>query len=467
MPSATSKRMRRVATQYFRAASEQGTGMGPMAVVRWIAWCLAALVVGSAHAQTAAEPRLVLHLADQRLPDARLIDITEKGAFTFQLGGQAGGAIRTFSGDQIVRWGKQRASGGAALVWLADGSWLAGQLQWKNEQSFELVSDWFAPTQFAISDVRGLVLQPSPSIQRFSELEKEMLRATGSADVIWNARSEQLSGVLTLKLRPAIEPDLPPSAVWLLKTTAAAEAIELESDAIQSIVFSPILRRAVRVPPGAVQLNLRDGSQLNVIAAGRTPAGRVKLTLADNRVLEALDNSTQFASAVARMTAEPERIQWLSAIEPARYRFAEGSGELTWQLGRDKDLFGQPLIIAGEAVLHGIAMHAPSQVAYRWDGRAAKLLAEVSLYGPADGLPTPVGSAECKVLVARQGKLVEIFRSPVLRAATHAVPVELDVSDAQLIVLLVEQADQGPIGDHVLWRDVRLVPPLASQTPPR
>jgi hypothetical protein len=82
-------------------------------------------------------------------------------------------------------------------------------------------------------------------------------------------------------------------------------------------------------------------------------------------------------------------------------------------------------------------------------------------------LPTPVGSVQCKVLVARQGKLVEVFQSPVIRARTPTVPVEVDVSDAQLIVLLAEQADQGPVGDHVLWREARLVPADESQSPPK
>lgn len=438
----------------------------PLVCLAW-AWWFAAQ---PAQAQSGAESAQALHLADQRLADARLIDITEQGEFTFQLGAQtgaqtgsqAGAATRSFAGRQIVRWGRQRASAGSALVWLADGSWLAGQLQWKSEQQFELISDWFAPIELQINQVRGLVLQPPVSLKRFGELEKRMQRVTGSADAIWNARSEQLSGVLTLELRPAVEAELPPSPVWVLKTSASAEPIELESDAVQAIVFSPILRRSVRPPEGTVHLDLRDGSRLNVTAITRSAKGSLQLALADNRLLEALDSSTQFASAVARITAEPQGITWLGALEPARYRFAQQSGELTWPLGRNQDLFGQPLSLGGEAVPHGLAMHAPSQAAYRWDGRPAKFLAEVSLYRVADGLPTPVGSAECKVLVARQGKLVEIFRSPVLRATTPAVPIELDVSDAQLVVLLVEQADQGPVGDHVLWREARLAPAAES-----
>lgn len=426
-------------------------------------WCV--VVTVPSHGQTSSDSGLVLHLADQRLTDARLIDITENGGFTFQLGARSETATKTFDGHEIVRWGKQRASSGAALVWLADGSWLAGQLQWKSDQAFELVSDWFAPMELTITQVRGLVLKPSPSIQRFGELERKMQRLTGSADAIWNGRSEQLSGVLAVKLRPAVEAGLPPSAVWLLKTTASAEQIELESDSVQAIAFSPILRRPVRPPASALRLDLRDGSQLNVIAIGRSSKGRITLTLADHRVLEALDNSAQFVSAVARISGEPERIVWLDSLEPARYRFAQQKGELTWDLGRNQDLFGQPLSIAGETVPHGIAMHAPSQVAYRWDGRPAKFLAEVGLYRTPDGLPTPVGSAECTVLVARQGKLVEIYRSPVLRPTAPAAPVEVDISDAQLVVLLVEQADQGPVGDHVLWREARLVPSANAQMP--
>ncbi|MGN6543927.1 MAG: hypothetical protein ACTHK7_02685, partial [Aureliella sp.] len=143
------------------------------------AWWFAAFAAQPAQAQSGADSAQALHLADQRLADARLIDITEQGDFTFQLGAltggqvgsQAGAATRSFAGRQIVRWGRQRASTGAALVWLADGSWLAGQLQWKSEQQFELISDWFAPIELQINQVRGLVLQPPVSLKRFAELE--------------------------------------------------------------------------------------------------------------------------------------------------------------------------------------------------------------------------------------------------------------------------------------------------------
>jgi hypothetical protein len=208
---------------------------------------------------------------------------------------------------------------------------------------------------------------------------------------------------------------------------------------------------------------LRDGSRLNVHSVQRRADSRVTITLSDRRTLEAVDPSAQFVSAVSRIDGEPEGVVWLSALEPAQYRFMQAGRELTWPLGRDQDLFGKPLFLDDDPIAHALVVHAPAQVAYRWDGRQARFLSEISLLGRANDLMTEVGSVECKVLVAREGKLVEVFKSPTMRPSSQPAPVDVDMTDAQLIGLLVEEADQGPIGDHALWRDARLVP---AQTAP-
>ena len=413
--------------------------------------CMCLLAQPPAWAQSRNEPQHVLHLADQRVDSAQLLDIADDGRLIFQ----TTSGVQTYDLHDIVRWGKERSTPSSHYVWLSDGSWLAGRVQWKSERSFEVTSDWFQPQQFHLEDVRGLILQPPVSAKSFAELEQRMRAATGAADVLWNQRGEPLSGLLSLTLRQPVDGNSEAVPSWSLKTKASAQSVALDADNIQAVVWSPVLRQQLSSLRGNSLMVLRDGSRLHVSALMRSGEGRVAVVLGNQQRLDAFDASRQFVAAIARISGNPRKVTWISDMEPARYRFMQEGG-LEWPLGRDKDLFGRPLIVADEVVQHGLVVHAPAQVAYRWDGRAAKFLADLDLIGAGEGASSDIGSVECKVLVAREGKLVEVFKSPVLRRETPPAPVQVDVDGAQLIVLLVEDADQGMVGDHVLWRDARL-----------
>ncbi|MCC6508995.1 MAG: NPCBM/NEW2 domain-containing protein, partial [Pirellulaceae bacterium] len=204
----------------------------------------------------------------------------------------------------------------------------------------------------------------------------------------------------------------------------------------------------------------RDGSHLQVERIQRRADGRVQLTLGDQRSLVSLDDSSQFVQQINSLIASPKGVIWLSNLEPARYRALDESGRLEWPLGRDRDLFGQPLFDQwNQAIERALVVHAPAQVAYRWDGSKAKFLADISILpnrSPA-GTDLALGSASCKVMLARNGQLSDAFQSVVLRHGDKPVSIDLDVTDAQLIVLLVDPADESTLGDHVLWQDARVV----------
>lgn len=405
---------------------------------------------------------LPLHLSDQRIPSARLIDIDDQGFLQYQVGEQSRGVSLL----EIVRWTGVHVVSGADIVCLSDSSWLAGRIEWKNAQTIVLTSDWFETIELPLDDVRGLLFRPSPSQQKVLELQQKMLAHSGSSDALWNARSEQLSGIMTVKLRATSEGKTPLRPVWSLQPSGAADKVELENDMVQAIIFSPALHGPIRRGTDYPLLTLRDGSRLRVESFSRESDGRVKVILSDRRSLMTIDTVEQFIPAIAALTGQPPGITWLSDLEPARYRLLDEAQELSWPLGRNQDLFGRVLFKQSQPVRNSLVIHSPAQAAYRWDGSAGKFLAEVQLLPVADAAGTSLGSALCKVLVARAGQLQEVFNSGVLRAETPSVAIAIDISDAQLVVLLVEEADQGTVGDHALWREARFVreEPLMSKS---
>jgi hypothetical protein len=104
----------------------------------------------------------------------------------------------------------------------------------------------------------------------------------------------------------------------------------------------------------------------------------------------------------------------------------------------------------------GLATHSSSQVAYRLDGNEKKFLSEVVLARPTDGADERLGSAACQVMLARAGKLQQVASFSLDRSDSSPKPISVDISGAQLLVLVTEQADFDQYGDHVLWLEARI-----------
>ncbi len=134
---------------------------------------------------------------------------------------------------------------------------------------------------------------------------------------------------------------------------------------------------------------------------------------------------------------------------------------MNWPLGKNRDLLGRPLLQRtsdGVGIVdRGLATHSASQVAYRLDGKPAKFLAEVVMALPSEGAAEELGNAVCQVLLARNGKLQSAAKIQLDRLQPQSQRVEVDLSDAQLLVLVTEQDDYSQFGDHILWLDARIV----------
>ena len=388
------------------------------------------------------------------------LKIASSDVWEFQLGDQ-----RTpLAGSQIIRWGSWPGITAAQGVWLADGSWLCGQVQLAGE-TLSVGSDWLQPTPLAWRDLRGLVLTPPSTLPAWLELQAQMLAADGDQDRLWLRGGKKLSGIIS---EPLASGDQPPE---LLEVSAGGQVLQLPLEEIEAIVFSPALLGPLPAHPGHLQLGLEDGSLLKVSQLRPADSG-VGVLLASGLELQSWDNPRAFCQAVRYLAHQPaaaadRRYTMLSDLPVASYRHISDSS-LVWELGVDRDVNGLSLHTAKGIFGRGLAVHSAAQVAFRWDGSPARLLAEVTLAAAApQALPT-LGSARCQVLLARGEKLETVQQFTLSRrpgpssaigdtpAATHVINV--DVSRAKLVVLVADKADFGQFGDHVLWLDARLAP---------
>ena len=100
-------------------------------------------------------------------------------------------------------------------------------------------------------------------------------------------------------------------------------------------------------------------------------------------------------------------------------------------------------------------MHSTSRLAYALDRPYRRLAAELAVDDSARGQ----GSVVFRVLRDQSdGGWREVYRSPVVRGGTSPSPIQVDMTGAKRLVLIVEFADRGDQLDHADWLEARLIP---------
>ncbi len=402
-----------------------------------------------------------LHTSSAIYPQTQLLRLESSDQWSFQIGERE----TPIAGSLIVRWGSWRGLRDEPGVWLRDGSWLCGEISIAGE-SISVASDWFKSQSLSLRNLRGLVLAPPTTLSRWLELESQMQAASGEQDLLWLAGGKKLSGIIRW---PADDGELTASKI---EVDTSGKSVELALEEVEAMVFSPTLSGVLLPHKNALQIGLVDGSLLWV-ASLKPDVSHVELTLDGAQPLLTLDGPRQFCKAINYLAsgAEPPAVenklsvgqQFLSDMAVASYRHLSDS-TLVWELGINRDLYGRALHTRDGVFSQGLATHSTSQVAFRWDGAAGRLLAEVTLAAPPPQAAPGHGSVNCQVLLARGGKLETADSFSLNRNSTNdstAVHLlDVDVSQAQLVVLVTDKGDFGQYGDQALWLDARIAQPL-------
>jgi hypothetical protein len=147
------------------------------------------------------------------------------------------------------------------------------------------------------------------------------------------------------------------------------------------------------------------------------------------------------------------RQMWLSDLPPVE--LSQGWGGL----GLDRSVQGNPLAIVDRHFEHGLGTHAVSRLVYDLDGQWTRLTAWVGIDAEMRG--QPVG-ATVVFQVKADGKL--LFDSGVMKQDTPAKRVDVDLTGAASLELLVGDAGDGITADHADWAEAQLVGPDPSPT---
>ena len=124
---------------------------------------------------------------------------------------------------------------------------------------------------------------------------------------------------------------------------------------------------------------------------------------------------------------------------------------LRWPIGVDAALDGGPLRIGAEVYDKGLSLHAQCRVTYRLGGDFRWFETLVGI-DPAAG---PKGRARMIVLVDK--KAYPLGEGKEQMAEDAALPVRLDVRDAQELTLVVEYGSFADVQSRVHWGAARLL----------
>jgi hypothetical protein len=132
---------------------------------------------------------------------------------------------------------------------------------------------------------------------------------------------------------------------------------------------------------------------------------------------------------------------YLDALEPLFV--AQGYGTLQ----RNRSVWEKPLSIAGRGFQRGIGTHAPARIVYNLGGAYRRFQSWVG----ADEATGPTVTFEVRV----DGR--SVWRSGLMERSTPAKRVDVDVTGAKRLVLIVGDGGNGLVSDHADWADAMLL----------
>ncbi|MCC6491215.1 MAG: NPCBM/NEW2 domain-containing protein [Candidatus Hydrogenedentes bacterium] len=151
-------------------------------------------------------------------------------------------------------------------------------------------------------------------------------------------------------------------------------------------------------------------------------------------------------AAVSNIVREPapiERINgvFLDTLDPESE--TQGWGKLE----RNQSVWGKPMRIAGQQYVRGLGAHAPSKIVYALDGMYARFQALAGADSAVNGTIT--------FEVRADGK--KLWSSGSMTRNDPPVPVDVDITNAHRLELIVGDAGNGNGADHADWAEAKLL----------
>jgi chitodextrinase len=158
---------------------------------------------------------------------------------------------------------------------------------------------------------------------------------------------------------------------------------------------------------------------------------------------DAAGNTSEVSNPAAAVQAAP-----LGDVYLSDYNW--DSGTAGWgSIMRDKSSDGRPITLNGVEYPKGLGTHAASEIVYTVGGAYSRFLAEVGVDDET------YGNGAVSFEVWLDGVLA--YNSGVMTADSETASIDLDISGAQVLKLVVTDGSNGTDWDHADWGDAHIV----------
>ena len=357
-----------------------------------------------------------------------------------QINFRTGEGDRTLPMADLFRWGVCPEQGRAGGLLTTDGGWIAARILSADGKRLSAESDALGWFSLPLDAIAAVVFDSAVHLPLEDGPATKMLLQNG----------DELTG----------------SLLSIFDRTARLQTdlgdVEIPTDRVAAI----ILASAARSRPDAAKIDELAGRPRVWIGLG--DGSRL---LAER--LDVADSSATFA-AVGRQwkTAAQDvvflqpiggRVTYLSDVRPTEYHQMPYLGP-RWPWRADRNATGGRLRAGGRTYLKGLGMHGAARLVYSpllsigLDGNettaATRRFRALAAIDDSTGRH---GSVRFRVLVDGREK----YASPIVRGGDPPMPVDVDLTGAERLELVVDYADRADLLDRADWLDARIVSPVA------
>lgn len=387
--------------------------------------------------QTPPPVRMFPLVVAEAEPTEAVLASAANGKMQFQTG--AGKGI-TVAVEKLVRWGWPQPIQQQPVLLLANGSLLVAEVLKMTHSMLQVESDLLQPKQaeecqLRVGQVVGIVFRlPGPLTERDRLLDRLHHQAV-EEDRLLLLNDDELRGRVE-----GIENQT-------VRFLGPLGPMDVEVARIRAVQF----RRLPQAVPGPKRLRiwagLKDGS-LVLVDRLIVHQKKVELTLPGNLCFLTERENLVFLQPIGG------QLVYLSDLEPTQYQF-EPFFEQVWPYQRDRSVMGSWLRSAGRRYLKGLGVHSKASLKYQLAGRYRRLEAELAL----DDTSRTQGCVIYRVLA--DGK--QVYQSDPIFSSQLPRLLRLDLSNVQVLELVVDYGPWGHVLDRANWLDARLIP---ASTPP-
>ncbi len=394
-----------------------------------VIWLLVSSVNSSTVCLAAEPPQAELQLLDGTTYSGEVLSLSSAGV-TFRREGEA----REIPFEQLLSLTWAADSGPvprgkeAYEILLDDGSQVRANQVTSDGRSVQAVSTAFGELEIPLNLVRAVRLGGGD--QGFADQWSKLLKRTSTDDLLVIKKGD------VLDFLPGVITEYNTREVQFLYD---GNEIPVKRDRVYGLLHP-------RKPAG------REGVLCTLSTSTGDEVYLRELTLTETELQGKLRANLQVAfprEHITRLDFSLGRVVHLSDLD---HEGAEHTPyfDTVWQYQRDKTNSGSPLRLGGRVFPKGLWIHSRTLLTYRVAGEYSRLQAKIGI----DDAVAENGLGHVRVRIQADDRV--LFEEEV-SAFDEPRPLDLDVSDARFLRILVDFGEGLDVGDHLVLGDAKLI----------